>query len=304
VLIPAFVNDAAGTASAARHALEESGAFEICATSPGRLESSMREKMTASPPRLLIAGGDGSIATAARVVSCTDTTLAVLPGGTLNHFARGHGIPTDPDEAVRVALSGEPASADVAFVGDRLFLNTSSVGAYVGYVRLRDRAERYVGYHVASVVAAIWLFVSMRTVSLELDVEGERRNYSTPIVFIGVGERETRSPMFGSRVQGGRQCLHVIVVRERRAGRLLALAVDAATRGLRKVARTPEIDSFMVDSCVIRMSGQRRHVAIDGEIVNARTPLEYRLAKDALKIIVPAASPPSAAGTTEAGAHE
>jgi len=288
MVIPAFVNDAAGTASAAKHALEQTGGFEIHATAPDALESSMREKMASAPARLLIAGGDGSVGTAARLVCGTDTELAVLPGGTLNHFARDHGIPTDFNEAASVAATGEVVRADVAYIGDRLFLNTSSVGAYVTYVRLRDRTEKYVGHRLASLLAALWLVVSTRPVALEVDVEGERRNYRTPIVFVGVGERETRSPTLGRRVAGGRRCLHVIIVRERRAARLFVLALDAVTRGLDAVASTPEVDSFLVDSCVIRMGGRRRHVAVDGEIIVTTTPLEYRIARDALKIVVPA----------------
>jgi diacylglycerol kinase family enzyme len=286
LVIPAFVNDAAGTAAAARRALEEAGGFEIHAVSPDELESEIRAAMKANPPRIVIAGGDGSVATAASVVSGTETELAVLPGGTLNHFARDHGVPTDLADAVRLALDGEPSRADVGYFGDRLFLNTSSVGAYVVYVRLRNRAEKYLGYHIASLVAALRLFFSLHPVQLEVDVAGERRQYSTPMVFIGVGERETQSPTLGSRVHGGRHCLHVIVVRERRAARLLVLALDAATRGLSKLARTPELDSFMVDSCSIKMRG-RHHVAVDGEIVAGESTLQYRLDKGALRIVVP-----------------
>lgn len=288
-MIPAFVNDAAGTAPAAKRALEEVGGFEIRSVRPDKLESSIRETMASTPARILIAGGDGSVGTAARVVCGTDTELAVLPGGTLNHFARDHGIPTDLYEAATAAANGKSARADVAYVGDRLFLNTSSVGAYVAYVRVRDRAKKYVGYHIASLVAAVRLFVSMHPVALELDVDGEKRNYSTPVVFIGIGERETQSPILGNRVPGGRQCLHVIVVRERRAARLLVVALDAAMRGLNTLSHTPELDSFMVDSCVIKLSGRRHHVAVDGEIVHGKMTLDYRLSKGALKIVVPRA---------------
>ncbi len=286
-VIPAFVNDAAGTAPAAKRALEDARGFEIHALPPEELESGIRASLDSQPSRIVIAGGDGSIGTAARVVCGTCVALAVLPGGTLNHFARDHGIPVDLAEAARVAADGEVANADVAYADDRLFLNTSSVGAYVGYVRLRARAAKYVGYRVASFVAAIRMFVSMRPVALELDVEGERRSYSTPIVFIGVGERETRSPTLGNRVAGGRRCLHVIVVRERRAARLLVLALDAATRGLDVLARTPEVDSFMTSSCTIRMRGRQHHIAVDGEIVELGMPLKYRLSEDALRIVVP-----------------
>ncbi|MEO7104066.1 MAG: diacylglycerol kinase family protein [Gemmatimonadaceae bacterium] len=287
-MIPAFVNDAAGTSAEAKRALEDVGGFEIHATSPESLESAIRAAMASKPPRIVIAGGDGSVGTAARVVCGTETELAVLPGGTLNHFARDQGIPTDFHEAATTAINGEPAVADTAYIGDRLFLNTSSVGAYVGYVRLRDRIEKYFGYRLASLVAAVRLFMSMRPVELELDVDGEQRHYSTPIVFIGVGERETLSPTLGNRVRGGKDCLHVIVVRERRAARLLVVALDAATRGLGELARTPELDSFMVDACKIKLRG-RHHVAVDGEVIKASPTLDYRIAKASLRIVVPRA---------------
>jgi diacylglycerol kinase family enzyme len=288
MVIPAFVNDAAGTAPAAKRALEETGGFEIHVVPPKELESSIRSEMASGPARIVVAGGDGSVATAARVLCGTGTALAVLPGGTLNHFARDHGIPVDEREAATIAINGDVGRADVAYADDRLFLNTSSVGAYVAYVRMRNRAERYVGYRIASLLAALRMFISMRPVALELEVEGERRSYSTPVVFIGVGERETRSPTLGNRVAGGRQCLHIIVVRERRAARLLVVALDAATRGIKKMAQTPELDSFMADSCTIRMGGRRHHIAIDGEIVEVGMPLRYHLSKDALGIVVPA----------------
>ena len=95
------------------------------------------------------------------------TALAVIPGGTLNHFARDHGIPTDLDDAVANAAVGVRATADVATMNDRAFLNTSSVGAYVVFVRIRERFEPWLGYRLASLVAAPRLFFVVRPVSLE-----------------------------------------------------------------------------------------------------------------------------------------
>ena len=286
LVIPAFVNDAAGTAAAAKRALEEAGGFDVHATEPGRLKSAISDIIASRPPRLVIAGGDGSVATAASVLAGTDIELAVLPGGTLNHFARDHEIPTDLAEAAQIALGGKASTADVGYVGDRLFLNTSTVGAYVVYVRLRNRTEKYFGYRIASLLAALRLFFSLHPVEVEIDVAGERKRYSTPLVFVGVGERETRSPTLGNRVRGGRRCLHVAVVRERRAARILVLAFDAAMRGLGSISNTPELDSFMVDACTIR-TRHRHHIAIDGEIVTGSDTLQYRLEKDALRIVVP-----------------
>lgn len=292
-MIPAFINELAGTAANARSALEKIGGFEIHEAPPKQLEDAIRAELAKKPERITVAGGDGTVGTAAALTTKSETELAVIPGGTLNHFARYHGIPTELEAAAETAARGQRELVDVAYVNDRLFLNTSSVGAYVTYVRRREKLEKYLGYKLASLVAAVQLFFTLRPITVDIEVDGKRRHYSTPIVFISVGERETRSPHFGNRVAGGKSCLHVLVVRERRAARLLAVALEAAERGLQRVAETPELDSFMVDSCEVGVKGRHRHVAVDGEIIELGPSLRYRLAAKALKIIVPANGAPT-----------
>jgi len=293
-VIPAFVNVRAGTMEQARGALEQGGTFDVRLTEPSQLKQAIEAAIDTLPPterRVAVAGGDGTVGTAASVIleHGDDVVLAVIPGGTLNHFAKDHGIPTKLDEAVALASSGTVGTADVAYAGERLFLNTSAVGSYVTYVRLRDRLERFMGYRIASIVAAIRLYFHVHPIDVTLDVNGESRTYSTPLVFIGVGERELKAPVLGSRIAGGKHALHVLVVRERRAARLISVALAAMTRGLESVARTPEIDSFLVDQCSITVRTSRRvpHIAVDGEIVEMQEPIEYRLARGALRIVVP-----------------
>ncbi len=239
------------------------------------------------PKRIVVAGGDGTVATVAAAVSGSETELAVIPGGTLNHFARNHGIPTDADEAVCVARDGRCIQADVGYTGGRLFLNTSVVGAYVTYVRMRERLERYMGYHLASLAAAVRLFFRLRSVRVVLDIDGVQKQYDTPLVFIGVGERELQVPALGNRLPHGRHCLHVLVVRERRAARVLAIALEAMTRGVQAAAQQPELESFLVDRCTLDMAGGMSRIAVDGEIVTMQSPIECRIAVGALTVVVP-----------------
>ena len=64
--------------------------------------------------------------------------MGVLPLGTLNHFARDLGIPTDLEEAVRVVVEGTVREVDVGEANGRVFVNNSSIGLYPDAVSLRD----------------------------------------------------------------------------------------------------------------------------------------------------------------------
>lgn len=286
-MIPAIINKCSGTAAQAREVLEAAQGFDVIDVEPSEVSITVKHALRTHPKRIVVAGGDGTICTAAAVMVGTQSELAILPGGTLNHFAQNHGIPSDLHDAVQIAGQGRGVPVDVAYATDRLFLNTSAVGAYISYVRIRDRLERYVGYWLASFAAALRLFFIMKPVSVQLDVEGVVRQYDTPLVFIGVGERELKAPAFGSRIPDGRRCLHVIVVRERRAARLVTLAIAAAARGVTRAVQTQELDSYLVDCCTIGKKSTSRKIALDGEIVTLSTPIEYRMVHDALTIVVP-----------------
>lgn len=285
-MIPAFVNPRAGNAEAARMALQTVGGFDIRDVPPATLANQVRAAIADGARRVLIAGGDGSIASAAGALAGTGLDLAILPCGTLNHLAKDLSLPLDLEQAAQVAKSGHSIPVDAAVVNDRIFLNTSSVGAYVTFVRSREALERRFGYKLASLLAGARLLARMRTFRVRLQVEGVAREYVTPLVFIGVGERELRLPSLGSRVPGGKTGLHVMVVRRRSGARTLALGLAAAARGVNAVSATPAMDAFLVDSC--RIERRARSVSVDGEIVQIMPPLEYRHVPGHLQVVVAA----------------
>jgi diacylglycerol kinase family enzyme len=286
VPILAFVNPKSGNAEKAQAALTEAGAFDVRVVEAERLADTISGAVADGRRRIVVSGGDGTIATAAHALVGTGVELAIVPGGTLNHFARDLGIPVDLPSACAIAADATvPACVDVGYVNTLLFLNTSSVGAYERLVRTRDRLEGRVGYRVASAAGAMRVFLGVPRFDVELEVDGGVRRYRTPLVFVGVGERELKLPTLGKRIRGGRRGLHVMVVRGRTRAGLLALALAAVARGVRHVSRTPKLDSFIVDRCRVFVR-RRGPVAVDGEIVQLDTPLEYKLVRDALKVVV------------------
>lgn len=283
--LKAFLNSDCGNAEAAREALQNVG-FDLEVVKPAEIESLIKRAIESGAKRILVAGGDGTIATAAALVAKTGTELAILPGGTLNHFAKDHNIPTDLGKAALLAGGeGNVTGADIGYVNDCVFLNTSSIGAYVTFVRDREQFEKRVGYTIASVAAFVKTLSQLRSFSVTLEVEGEKKIYRSSLVFIGVGERELKMPALGSRVKNGRRGLHVMIVRGRKRARLFSIALAAIAKGTREAGYLPEFDNFLVERCRIDLNHRSALIGLDGEVKRMTTPLDFRIERDALRLV-------------------
>lgn len=289
--IAAFVNPHSGSGEGALAALQALGTFDVEECEPDSLAQRVDESVRAGAERVVVAGGDGTVAEAAAALVGTPTALAIVPGGTLNHFARDLGVPTDHTLAAQAAASGTVTTTDVAYVNGRIFLNTSSVGAYVVFVRTRERLERYLGYRLATVVASLRLLGRVRPFTVELELDGVAKRYRSALVFVGVGERELQLPSMGGRAKDGRRGLHVIVVRGGTWARLVAAGLVAAVRGNEAIARGRLADTYVVDECRVELKRRVGRVAIDGELVTMTSPLSYTIQRDALRVVVPPSEP-------------
>jgi diacylglycerol kinase family enzyme len=283
--IPSFLNCLSGSAEEVRRIVGGDDRFDLRELQPEELKGGLLAAVRSGARRVMICGGDGSIAVAAGALAGTGVELAILPGGTLNHFARDHGIPTDLPAALETALGRRTATVDVGEVNGRVFLNTLSVGSYVRFVRRRERLERWTGYKLASFVAGLAVLADLRGYSLELEIAGTTQRYSTPLVFIGVGERDLSLPKLGRRREGGTAGLHAMIVTSRARARLVTLTLAAAARGVEIASRTPTLDAFLVNRCRVELSRQRATVAVDGELVHLETPLQLQLLAEALTIV-------------------
>ena len=67
-----------------------------------------------SAPVVAVGGGDGTLGSAAALLSKSGQVMAVLPLGTLNHLSIDLGIPADLSEAAGVAVDGKVQAIDLA----------------------------------------------------------------------------------------------------------------------------------------------------------------------------------------------
>ncbi len=236
---------------------------------------------------LIVGGGDGTIGAAASALVGTETRLGILPLGTLNHFARDLGIPTDLAGAAGVIAKGKPRRVDVAEMNGRIFINNSAIGLYPLMVVDRDLQQKRLGRskRLAMVVASFRTLARFNHQRLALTVNKERKaRLDTPLLFVGNNQYRIDLGAAGQRdrIDGGELC--VMVMRKNTRAGLIAASVRALFN------RSRPDDMVYLDGVErLRVGSHRGRLAVslDGEVVRAEPPLDYRIRKKALRVIAP-----------------
>jgi diacylglycerol kinase family enzyme len=266
---------------------EEVGVVEsIELVDPDSLRAALTTVAASKPDVLIVGGGDGTVATAASVALQAGTVLGILPLGTLNHFARDLGIPTDYREAISSLGNAIVRQIDVGEVNGRLFVNNSVLGLYPALVAARERDQRVLGLGKWPALALAVLKTIGRFSRLSLTVDWGKgpRRVRVPILGVSNNRYDKIDGLFvhRSRLDGGR--LGIYLARARTPLQLLRsiLAVMSSQWQI-----TPDL--VVVDATEVAISGRRRQllVATDGEVHMMGLPLRYRVRPKALRVLVP-----------------
>jgi YegS/Rv2252/BmrU family lipid kinase len=234
---------------------------------------------------VIAGGGDGTINAVASALVDSPIALGVLPLGTLNHFAKDMGVPSDLEQAVDAVLAGHRVRVDVGTVNGRIFLNNSSLGLYPAIVRQREelqsKGRSKWGAFAISVLYALRRYQRLY-VRLESD-KGAEGEEETPFLFIGNNQYEVSGLHIGERAHLNAGALWVYRAPRASRASLLRMAL-AALLGRRDRS---QLQVMSVKSLCIRAQKGHIHVAIDGEVCRMNSPLRYGILPQALHVIVP-----------------
>jgi len=235
---------------------------------------------------LIIGGGDGTVSAAASALIGTQTLLGILPLGTLNHFSRDLGIPLNLDEAAALIVQRSEHRVDVGEMNERVFINNSAIGLYPLMVVDRDLQRKKLGRSkwLAMVVASLRTLARFNHERLTLTVNDEKARVDTPLLFVGNNDYRVDLGAPGRRdsIEGGK--LSVFVMRKKTRAGFVAASIRALLGRTRKddMVRIEDVGRLRVD---VRRSILA--VSLDGEVVRAAPPLDYRIRKQALRVIAP-----------------
>jgi undecaprenyl-diphosphatase len=236
-------------------------------------------------------GGDGTVGAAAAAAVERSVPLLVLPGGTLNHFARDAGTPT-LEAAVQAATHGEAAVADLGHVRverglpdspehlEVSMLNTASIGLYPNLVRRREQLQPALGKPLAGVVAMFQTFAAGTPTTLI--VNGVRHRLW--ILYIGRGRYYPRdhAPLVRPVLTDGVLDLRMITADEPFARLRLLWAVLTGTVASSGLTHLTETDRITVEP-----GNGPMVLAVDGEVMPGVRSVEITVRGSALTYYSP-----------------
>jgi len=236
---------------------------------------------------IVAAGGDGTVMGIAQALTGTEAALGVVPLGTFNYFARGLGLPQEPDEAAAAILNGHRHRISVGAVNGQVFLNNASLGLYPAALRAReDVYNRWGRSRILanlSLLRTLYRFQRPHVLTLHTE-DGAVRQIRTPLLFAARSAYQLDYFGLDGQEAISNDRFAVYIARDGSRWHLLKLAVRLATRSV-KPGR--DIDLMTARRIVIDCRDPRPRVAFDGEKRHMEAPLTLEILDHALSIILP-----------------
>lgn len=274
---------------AEQHALQaasrDAGLEVIRLTKEIDCAQTIRERMARGIRLFVAAGGDGTVSNIVQPIVNSDATLAVLPVGTYNHFARDLDIPLDWRDALQVALGSRTRQIDTARVNDRFFVNNLSLGLYPELVALREARGRDYPRWRARLYAALATLKAYRHVTFAIESAHHRELVRTHVFMVsnnsydlsGIGIEAARS-----NLEEGRLSVYWLPKLSR--WRLMTFTAHYLAG---RVHSTPGFRSFRTAAMKVQSARAALKVGIDGEVVTLPAPLTITIVPQSLLVKVP-----------------
>ncbi len=252
----------------------------------GQIPSAAKAAADQGAAIVVAGGGDGTVSAVAGAIAGTRSKLGILPLGTLNHFARDLSIPLDLDGAAKVIAAGRNQCVDVGEMNGRIFVNNSAIGVYPLMVVDRDLQRRRLGRskRAAMLVASLRTLARFNHQRLTLSLNDRQAQVDTPLLFVGNNDYRLDIGAPGRREKLSEGRLFVLVMRSKTRLGFLAATMRAL------LGRTRRDDMVKLDDVTRLKVASRRSslvVSMDGEVVRADPPLDYRIRRQALTVLVP-----------------
>ena len=253
---------------------------------PGSAEEAIgaaREAVDDGVRILVAAGGDGTVSSIGFELLGTETALGILPLGSVMNVARSLGIPREIEAAAEILERGYTRRIDVGYANGVPFLEAGSVGLNAA---IFGQAQRFDHGHYGSIVDLIRVFVAYQPGRMRIVLDDRVVRTRALMITVANGPYTGLGMTFApdARLDDGRFDIRVF-----RGFSKWELVRHLGSILLGRRAYSPKIRTYRSQRVVID-SSRPRPSRVDAKDLGM-TPVEFRVAPQALRVVVPAADP-------------
>jgi diacylglycerol kinase (ATP) len=229
------------------------------------------------PTKVIAVGGDGTLKLVAECLLNTTIPIGLVPAGSANGMARELGIPTDPQDAFELILTGKPKSIHVVIVNGELCIHLADIG-YNAYVvkRFDDLTQRGMWGYAKAAWYAFWRRHKME---VTFKTDDEEIKSSAAMVVIA------NATMYGTGIKINPDGLldddffEVILIKEYAVMEILKIKFTSLPFNPEK------IEIFKTRELTIKTK-HRVHFQVDGEYMGRVNRIAAEIIPDAIQVIV------------------
>jgi diacylglycerol kinase (ATP) len=144
----------------------------IATTSQDHMLELIRQAKADGVKKIVVAGGDGTVAAAVQELAYTDVAFGIIPLGTYNNFATAVRIPQDMTSALLALKHGETRYVSLGLANNIYFTEAAGVGLFADALALYGIGHNKNPF--LATIAALRVIFSLPTHRVNLTIDGKQ----------------------------------------------------------------------------------------------------------------------------------
>jgi YegS/Rv2252/BmrU family lipid kinase len=125
---------------------------------------------------VIAAGGDGTIHAVASGLIGRESTLGIIPLGTMNNLAHSLGIPLQVEAACAIIAKGETRAIDVGKINEQVFIEVAGIGLEAALFPAAEEIMRSgILSTVRGVFSGLFTLFAFQTIKLKISFDDKKR---------------------------------------------------------------------------------------------------------------------------------
>ncbi|KRN94205.1 diacylglycerol/lipid kinase family protein [Pediococcus stilesii] len=237
---------------------------------------------------LVTIGGDGSINTVftAFLRAKKSIRVGIIPGGTVNNFAKALNIPENESEAIEVILTGKPHAVDLIHTQKRAIISSLTLGTLADMARNVSQNEKRKWGPIIYLIKGIKQLIAKKSYRIEVHYGNSgSKIYQTRFLLATTTNSIGGFTNFDTSASPSDGKIHLVILKHFSISRLLGYVGYFLTGQFQKVS---DVDQLQADQFQISTTDPDTQIEtrIDGD-PSEQLPIKLNVERKFIDVIVP-----------------